>query len=130
MAASLLLACQTGLRMHLLLHSTVSQLSANALYTCCRRSHQRSELNSASRWCSSVPAEACVAAQMLTLHFPGRLFGGFEDPERARQLGKRLRHLPAAWCCSSAGAEPVPYTMLQDEGPQLIGRIAQQSPRQ
>ena len=63
--------------------------------------------------------------QMITLHSPGRLFGGFEGPDDARQMGRRLQHLVGAWCCSGPGADPQPYTMLQDEGPQLVGRLMQ-----
>ena len=66
-----------------------------------------------------------LCVQMITLHAPGRLFGGFEEPAAARQMGRRLAHLAAAWCCSAEGAEELPYTMLQDEGPQLVGRLTQ-----
>lgn len=54
--------------------------------------------------------------QVLALHMPGRVFGGFGAVEDARHLGKRLSMLPAAWCCL-AGRDPQPYTLLQ-VGPQ------------
>ena len=50
--------------------------------------------------------------QVLALHMPGRVFGGFEAAEDARQMGKRLSLLPGSWCCLP-GRSPQPYTLLQ-----------------